>query len=423
MLAFVRMALSAVGYRATARALEIVGPMLPGGGCSANGGQAWLLRLGLYELTRPKPVVDDWLMMIDHTIQTGDGKCLVVVGIRVSDWDHKRRTALEQDPAGEFALKHEDLSVFAIEHMSSSTAVAVHERLEAISQQSGIVPCGLLCDQGADVRGAAHQFAEGHGDTPAVVHDIAHGVANALKRQLNKNPAWEGFLADANRCKTAIRQTPYAFLMPPELKNKARWMNLEPLIDWSRRVRHFLEAPQEALARAGAPPDLDKLERKMGWLRQHAASIQDWATMLEAAAITLKYVRNHGYHDGGHEALRPLLCEFDEGAAAAMVAETLQFVQTQCEACGGRRMPGSTEVLESLIGKGKQLMGRNKNGYTKSVLTMASAVLAITAETVQIAFQRVKTKDVWRWAEQTLGLSLQSQRQRAIPLLNKPQTE
>ena len=93
----------------------------------------------------------------------------------------------------------------------------------------------------------------------------------------------------------------------------------------------------------------------MGWLRQHAASIQDWAAMLEAAAITLKYVRNHG--------------------------------------------------------------------YTKGVLTMASAVLAITAETVQIAFQRVKTKDVWRWAEQTLGLSLQSQRQRAIPLLNKPQTE
>jgi hypothetical protein len=32
--------------------------------------------------------------------------------------------------------------------------------------------------------------------------------------------------------------------------------------------------------------------------------------MLEAAAVTLKYVHNHGCHDGGHEALRPLLCEF-----------------------------------------------------------------------------------------------------------------
>ena len=72
---FLRLAVSSIGYRPAARALRIVAPMLPGGRFpSANGGQFWLLRMGLSELRRPKERADDWVWLIDHTIQTGHGK-------------------------------------------------------------------------------------------------------------------------------------------------------------------------------------------------------------------------------------------------------------------------------------------------------------------------------------------------------------
>lgn len=435
------MALSAIGFRASARALAIVAPLLPGGVvCSANGGQFWLLRLGMYELVRPKQQADDWVWMIDHTIQTGNGKCFLVVGVRLSHWNTKRLAALANDPEASFALEHQDLTVFAIEHMESSSGERIKEELAKLSLATGIKPCCILNDQGADVRGGAIQFCEKPNgstplaledapgmpqplieapekpsdSTPLALHDISHAVANALKRQLHKSDEWKQFLIEANTGKTHIRQTPFAFLMPPELKNKARWMNLDPLITWSCRVRLFLDDPQTVLKKAQLPLDLDVLERKMGWLRKHADSIARWSLMMDAAAITLKYMRNHGYHQQAPQELESLLANFTTGPAEAMVNEILEFVANQCSQCRERRLPASTEVLESLIGKGKQLMGRNKNGYTKTVLTMAAAAMTITTDTINEALAAVKVKDVQKWIVDKLGTSLQAQRQRVL---------
>ena len=48
---FLRMVVSSIGSRPAARALSIVAPLLPGGRSpSANGGQMWVLRMGLFEL-------------------------------------------------------------------------------------------------------------------------------------------------------------------------------------------------------------------------------------------------------------------------------------------------------------------------------------------------------------------------------------
>lgn len=381
---------------------------------SANGGQFWLLRIGLYELERPKPQADDWVWMIDHTIQTGNGKCFVVFGIQLSDWNAKRQAALEADPQASFALEHRDLSVFAIGRMASSTGPLVHEQLEQLSESTGITPRVILSDQGGDVRLGAKSFCQQEDRHTAVVHDIAHGVACAIKRQLNGAPAWDQFLSDANRSKTQLRQSPYAFLLPPELKSKARWMNLDPLIAWSGRILRFLDDPHDGLIAAQAPLDLAALEQKMGWLREHADSIARWTVMLAAAAIVLKYIRNHGYQRQTPEELQALLADFTAEPACSFVEEVLEFVRVQCDQCDEQPLLGSTEVLESLIGKGKQLMGSNKNGYTKTVLAMAASVVETTTETIAEAFDCTKVRDVVSWVNQKLGLSLQAQRQRAL---------
>jgi hypothetical protein len=159
------------------------------------------------------------------------------------------------------------------------------------------------------------------------------------------------------------------------------------------------------------------LEQKMGWLRQYRSSINDWSRMLDAAGITLKYIRNHGYHAQAHEELASLLGGFDGGPVAAMVAEVLEFVAAQTSLCGERSFPGSTEVLESLIGKGKQQMGRNTNGYTKTVLGMAAAVVEVSKAAIETALQTVKVRELQSWIQEKLGMSLQAQRQRALPSL------
>lgn len=75
--------------------LPIPLPLLP---CSWWTGRLWLLRLGVYTLTRPKVLADDWVWIADHTQQLGPEKCVLILGGRLS--------ALR---AGRCHLTHEDM--------------------------------------------------------------------------------------------------------------------------------------------------------------------------------------------------------------------------------------------------------------------------------------------------------------------------
>ena len=39
----------------------------------------WEMKFGLYKLTRPKAVADDWIWIADHVVSKGVHKCLVVL--------------------------------------------------------------------------------------------------------------------------------------------------------------------------------------------------------------------------------------------------------------------------------------------------------------------------------------------------------
>ena len=81
----------------------------------------------------------------------------------------------------------------------------------------------------------------------------------------------------------------------------------------------------------------------------------------------------------------------------------------------GHRLLGSTEVLESLIGKAKQLEGQqSKSGFTKMILGTAASVVKLTEQTVQAALDTVKVRDVTDWIKRHLGVSVQGQRYHAF---------
>ena len=179
-------------------------------------------------------------------------------------------------------------------------------------------------------------------------------------------------------------------------------------------MRAFLDHPQAALDRAQATASLELVEQKMGWLRDHSASLKQWATLLEAASTSLDFIRQHGYHREVPEALRTPLSRFVDGPARALVEEVLSFVEVQSARAGEQRLLGSSEVLESLLGKGKQMMGRARNGFTKSVLGLAAAVSDLSSQAIHDALASTTVQDVQNWTRDHLGLSLPAQRQRAL---------
>ena len=103
--------------------------------------------------------------------------------------------------------------------------------------------------------------------------------------------------------------------------------------------------------------------------------------------------------------------------AARVASDLIDYVAEQSHSArGDERLIGSTEVVESLFGKLKRLEGQqNQNGFTKLLLGMSASVATLSKEYLEAAFSAIKTKDIAAWCETHLGISLQAQRQRALP--------
>ncbi len=84
---FIRLVLSdAASLRCAGRAMATMFSAWRGSATAPawSTGRLWILRLGYYKLTRPKEQADDWVWIVDHTLQIGDEKCLVILGVRLS---------------------------------------------------------------------------------------------------------------------------------------------------------------------------------------------------------------------------------------------------------------------------------------------------------------------------------------------------
>src|SRR5204862_6084600 len=81
--------------------------------------RSWLLRVGHYALTRPLERSTPWLWLVDHTIQIGTQKILVILGCPM---DHV--------PFGQRALQLCDLQLVALVPMEKYNAASVQPALE-----------------------------------------------------------------------------------------------------------------------------------------------------------------------------------------------------------------------------------------------------------------------------------------------------
>lgn len=381
---------------------EGLGPAEAWEGPSAPGGRWWLLRVGLYELQRPKEQADDWIWFVDHTIQLGTTRVLLIVGIRLSAWEAK----------GRGPLQHGDLQVILLEPVEKSNAEVVASQLKKGAQVTG-APQAIVCDQARELNNGIERFQTDHPRT-LCFNDLKHRLALLLERRLKPDPRWAEFTQACQQMRKKSQQTPLAFLASPATKEKARFMNLGELIGWATATRAFLDRPAMP---PDVPLDRQRLEEVFGGLRSFDAERSVWQSLVDLIDAAMHHVRQHGYYHGCDEALRRALTPLaSNDAAASFVEEVVSFVAEQTAPLApGIHVPGTSEVIESLIGKGKSLEGQqSKGGFTRMVLGLAAAVVHPTNDYLQRALETVRTKHVVQWARQHLGPSLQGLRQQTL---------
>ena len=119
-----------------------------------------------------------------------------------------------------------------------------------------------------------------------VTYDAAHRGAIILKRRFEGDPQWSEYIGRLSQVKSSIRHTLDAFLASPSLRPKARYMNLESLLKWSRRILALLDRHASGSSSRGS----QRAELRYGWLGDYRTSIEKWsrweATVRERVVCT-----------------------------------------------------------------------------------------------------------------------------------------
>ena len=393
---------SATSIRGSERAIKIFYSCyrLDEPGAAYSTARVWLLRLGYYKLTREKEVAKDWVWIVDHTVQIGEEKTVLIVGLRLSCL-----------PAVGQPLRHEDVEPITLEPVKESTGEVVYHQLKEAAKKTG-VPKEIISDHGPDLSKGIELFCQEHPQTCAV-YDIKHKTAALLKRELDQEPKWKAFIGQASQTKVSIQQTALAWLAPPNQRSKARYMNVGELIEWGKKVLEYGESPTKEPDREPPGGDRQKRLEKVGWLWEYRKELGEWDQIMELVTTTEKFVREKGLYRGSHEWLeKELQMEVATETTVRVKEELVRFVKEESEkAKEGERLLGSSEVIESVFGKFKRLEGTHaKSGITGLLLAVGAMVSETSLKIVKQALESTKTKHVLEWCREKLGKTVQAKK-------------
>lgn len=386
----------AISMRAASRVSGLI--------CEFNGGhrldalshttvQNYLLRVGLDQIEHATEKSANRVWIMDHMIAAGSLKCFVILGIDIDVFAGLDRP-----------LQHHDVDVLSLIPTEVSNGSVVNEQLTELAERRG-VPVAILSDRGSDLKKGVELFQQAHPETIAL-YDVVHCVSRLIWKRLGKDDRFSEYRKAGCACANKLRQISLAHLKPPRPKTKARYMNLEPEIRWGRRALWLLDR-----VRAGNLTDrqIKRLDRKLveehlGWLDAYRQDLTVWSELSVLSQQCCSVVRRHGYSSATTPALTETLGTGRSLVAKEFIVELIEMVEQQCQQCVGEdvRLPGSSEVIESLIGKGKRLLGtsQNNNSLTGQILSIAASTVDFGIETLRESLKRVRIKHLRSWVNE-----------------------
>jgi hypothetical protein len=388
-----------VGLRPTVRVLKVVFKWLDVP-CKLPRYQSirlWMQRLGVDRMNRTEKV-QDGIWLVDHSNQIGTEKVLTILRVRES-----------QLPPPGTPLRHKDMELLLCLPGTQWKRENVQSAYEVVAAQKGY-PIAVLTDGAVELRDPIESLKK-RGKTPLSLRDLKHILSNKLEGLLARTPQFKEFSQHVRQTRAAVQQTELAQFTPPTLKQKSRFMNLQPLLTWANMVLWHLQHPASK-ARAGITPE--RMQDKLAWLRKFAKPLEEWRECQKLISEILKFFNANGIFRGSATKFRRKIAKkLQHECSQRLLAKMMTFVrETERTLKPKQRLPSSTEILESSFASYKQLERQHaKGGFTTLLPVFGTLLTPTTPDEVQESFARVKVKDVHNWLAKNLPETLTSRRQ------------
>ena len=361
--------------------------------------QDWIVRFGLYKLSKPPQQRNDWVYVLDHTIDFGTKKCFLVLGV-----------TLEKLRKKAFNIAHQDMEVLAVRIEESATAESVRRTLEEVSNQTG-PPAQIVSDGGKNIKRGITDFKENCKPKVRETYDITHKAALLIEHHLTNDKNWNLLLKKIPETKRGVLHTCIAFLSPAKPRDKCRWLNLQTHLDWAEKMLRFEKQSMPAKQR-------EKFDARMGWLKNFKPQLREWRTMLNMLETAKYEIKTHGIRRDSRKRVDTALSQFRTSTRRLRMLrkEILQYVEQQTDGIEkDETFLGCSDIIESVIGKYKSFSAKTPmKEVGKAVLTIPVFTSDVTEAEVKQAMEQISTRDLRNWLDQNIGTTLFAKRKRAF---------
>lgn len=248
----------------------------------------WTLKLGLALLKEVAPISEPWIAIMDHSIDIGIKKVLVVLRVKLSALRHR-----------ESAITLKDCECIGIKIHEKSNGEIIANDLSGIFEKSGI-PMAVLKDGGSDLARGVDLWQEQIEKKVEVIDDIGHVVANAIKAQYEKSKLFKVFLNIMDQCGKRLRQTKLAFLKPPKLRSKGRFQSISITAHWAVKILELYDEKS-------SQPEYKKLKFALNGLSKVKVFLVGLANNIIVASEVMKVVKNEGMNQKSYKKVEAII--------------------------------------------------------------------------------------------------------------------
>jgi hypothetical protein len=394
-----------IGFRAVSRVLSLLAQALgikktPCAQTLIN----WVIRLSIVRLQSARllqglplsraPFSNGLIWMIDISIGLGTGKILAVVAM---DAHHHHLTP------GAPALEH--ARCIGVSVADSWTGDTIAELLGRLIAQVGR-PAAYLKDAGSELHKAVAVLDE-RGLASPCIDDISHAAVGMLKRYYQHHPAFERFVSACGRVSGKLKQTLLACLAPPNVRTKARFMNVHRLFTWADRV---LKLSPAGGAKTGST--LAKLRACLDELPTCKALIKRFRGDASGLLACQKILKTTGLSHDTRARCEPLIDTMPSSALRQEFRAYLDFELETAATLGLDHigLPISSDAIESLFGVAKH----HGVGETPDANRMALRLPALCGVPTREEAEQVLKVSVARQQERTGQFTSLTQQRREV---------
>ena len=356
----------------------------------------WTLRMGLGLLKQVVPIARPWVAIIDHSIDIGTKKVLVILRVTMDTMTMKKR-----------AICLEDCECIGMSIAEEVNGTSIARELKAVFDRAG-APVAVLKDCDRTLHKGVRLWSEGQAKAVFTVDDLGHVMASALKAQFEDTPEFKEFTSLANKGAKNLRQTNLAFLTPPKLRSKGRFQSIGKLAEWGKKILAVLNGEKKQHINS-----LDRLHAAFPNFDQSKQFIKHFASTTQVISQVMDILKNKGLDQANFDRCNKLAEQLpnDSKTKQRLSFWLQQHLGIQKEIASGPMLV-SSDIIESLFGSFKHIMERSPQAdMNRTTLLIPALCGNHDDETIAHALHMANHRDLQKWEKDNVPYTMRKKRQ------------